>query len=101
MIGNVIEESWLVEIRTSSEHVEPPFASSSLQLCPVEALSYVRAFANGNQPPRSVIELLPAGLQDQPIIAARCTDLDECCFEIQLLFVDRPGPPCGTIPIHS
>ena len=69
MIGNVVEKTRLVEVRTSGQQVDPPFTGSAFQLCSVETLPYIGTFANRNQPPRSVVQLLPARLQDNPVIA--------------------------------
>jgi hypothetical protein len=91
MIGNIIEEARLVEVRTSGEQVDAPIAGLRLQLRPVETLAYVRSFPNRNQPPRPIVQFLPAGLQHQPVVAGRRTDLDERGFDIKLLFIDRPG----------
>src|SRR5439155_15268340 len=60
MVGNIVEESRLVEVRAGRESVDVPSACFASDFDTVKALSNVRPFTNREKPARTVIQLLPA-----------------------------------------
>src|SRR6266853_592979 len=89
MIRRVIEEAWFVQIRSSGEGVDIPRADRARDFEAVEALPDVRSLADGDESARSVVQLLPAHAECDPILA-RSAGLEERGFEVEFLFVDRP-----------
>src|SRR5258708_39535550 len=89
MLGGVIEEAGFVQVRSNGERVDVPRADPAHDFEAVEALPDVRSLADGDESARSVVQLLPAHAECDPILA-RSAGLEERGFEDEFLFVDRP-----------
>src|SRR5260370_15976350 len=89
MIRRVIEEAWFVQIRSNGEGVNIPRADRAHDFEAVEALPDVRSLADGDESARSVVQLLPAYAECDPIFT-RSEGLEERGFAVEFLFVDRP-----------
>src|SRR6267378_693932 len=80
MIRRVIEEARFVQVRSSGEGVDIPRANRAHDLEAVEALPDVRSLADGDESARSVVQLLPAYAECNPIFA-RSAGFEERGFE--------------------
>src|SRR4029077_18264315 len=89
MIRRVIEEARFVQVRSSGEGVDIPRADRAHDFEAVEALADIRSLADGDESARSVVQLLPAHTECDPIFS-RSAGLEERGLEVELLFVDRP-----------
>jgi hypothetical protein len=92
MVGNVVEEAGFVEIGARCEGVDIPPARFTSYLDAIETLTDGWPFANRDQPARSIVQLLPAGAQHNPVFLPRVADLDVRSFKIEPFFVDWPWP---------
>src|SRR5216683_2542475 len=85
MIRRVIEEARLVQVRSSGEGVDIPRADCAHDFEAVEALPDIRPLADGDESARSVVQLLPAYTECDPVFA-RSASLEECGFKVEFLF---------------
>jgi TolB-like protein/tetratricopeptide (TPR) repeat protein len=92
VIRYVIEEARLVQVRPHGPSIDLPIANPALHSRPVKALSYIRPFANGYQPTRTVIQFLAPQLKNNRMIPFSCAQLNKRLLEVELLLVDRPRP---------
>src|SRR5258707_10803739 len=88
MVGNVVEESSLVQVRANRECVDVPRACFAPDLEAVEALAHVWPFANGDKPARAIIQLLPADAQHDPVFLFPVAYFEVRCLKIESPFVN-------------
>src|SRR6202040_3693377 len=89
MIRRVIEEARFVQVRSGGEGVDTPRADRAHYFEAIEALPDVRSLADGDESARSIVQLLPAYAECDPVFA-RSAGLEERGLEVEFLFVDRP-----------
>src|SRR5882724_6359496 len=90
MIGSIVEDSRLVQVRAHGEAVNLPRTDTGLHLEPVKAQAHVGALANIDQTPGAIFEFVPPGSELDPVAFLTRSDFEKCCLEIELFFVDRP-----------
>src|SRR5258708_22838351 len=91
VVWHVIEKTRLVQVRAHGEAVNPPRTDTGLHLEPVKAQAHVGAFANIDQSSGAVLHLMSPDSELDPVafIPRSRSDLEKCCLEIELFFVDR------------
>src|SRR6266550_8330674 len=90
MIGRVIKEARLVQVRPHGEAVNLPRADPGLYLESIKTQADIWALPHIDQATRAVFHLLSAGPKLNPVPIISHSDFDECGLEIQFLFVDWP-----------
>src|SRR6266702_6229332 len=92
MIGGVIKKTRLVQVRSHGEAVNLPRADAGLYFESVKAQPDIRALPHIDQATRAIFHLVSADSELDPVAFIPRSDFEECCLEIDLFFVDRPGP---------
>src|SRR5258705_11630161 len=89
MVRRVVKEARLVHVRAHGEAVNLPRTDTSLHLEPVKAQAHVGTFANIDQAPGAIFQLMSPGSELDPVAFTPRSDFKKCCLEIELFFVDR------------
>ena len=89
VIGGVIKETGLVQVRPKGESVNLPRADAGLYLESVKTQTDIWALPHIDEAPRAVLHLVSAGSELDPVPIITRSDFEKCGLEIQLLFVDR------------
>src|ERR1700739_2730535 len=74
MIGSIVEDPRLVQVRPHGEAVNLPRADTSLHLESVKAQAHVGAFANIDQPPGAIFQFVSPGSELDPVAFIPCSD---------------------------
>ena len=90
VIGSVVKEPEVVEIRTDGPGVNVPQSGLAHDLESIKALSDVWSLPNGYQTAGTVIQLLPACSECDPFLSASGTNIQESLLNVESLLVDRP-----------
>src|SRR6266550_5249012 len=90
MIGRVIKEARLVQVRPHGEAVNLPRPDAGLYLESVKTQADIWTLPHIDQATRAVFHLLSAGSELDPVPIISCSDFEKCGLEIEFLFVDRP-----------
>src|SRR6266404_2122263 len=88
MIGRVIKEARLVQVRSHGEAVNLPRSDPGLDLESVKTQPDIWTLPHIDQATRAIFHLLSAGPELDPVPIISRSDFEECGLEIQLLFVD-------------
>src|SRR5215475_11091217 len=100
MIGGIVKNSRLVQVRPHGEAINLPRTDTGLDLESVKAQAHVGALANIDQTTRAIFQFVSPGPDLDPIALIPGSDFEKCCLEIELFFVDRPRPT-GAIRIEA
>src|SRR5258708_14655457 len=90
MIGRVIKEARLVQVRAHGEAVNLPRSDPRLDLESVKTQADIWTLPHIDQATRAIFHLLSAGPELDPVPITSRSDFEKCGLEIQFLFVDRP-----------
>src|SRR5258706_10759716 len=93
VIRCIVKKSWLVQVWAHGEAVNLPRTDTGFYLEPVIAQAHVGAFANIDQAPGAIFQLVSPGSELDPVVFIPRSDFEKCCLKIELLFVDRPRTP--------
>ena len=88
VIGGIVKNPRLVQVRPHGEAVNLPRTDTGLHLESVKAQAHVGALANIDQAPRAIFQLVSPGSELDPATFIPRSDFEKCCLEIELFFVD-------------
>src|SRR5216684_7631034 len=88
MIGGIVEDPRLVQVRAHGEAVNLPRTDTGLYLEPVKAQAHVGPFANIDQSSGAILHLMSAGSELDPFAFIPCSDFEKCRLEVEFFFVD-------------
>src|SRR5215470_5660241 len=89
MVGRIVENPRLVQVRPHCEAVNLPRTHTGLHLEPVKAQADVGALPNVNQAPGAIFKLVSPGSELDPVVFVPSSDFEKSCLEIEFFFVDR------------
>src|SRR4029077_6088837 len=90
VIGCIVKKTWLVQVWAHGEAVNVPRTDTGFHLEPVKAQAHVGAFANIDEAPGAVFQLMSPGSELDPVAFIPRSYFEKCCLEIEFFFVDRP-----------
>src|ERR1700688_2254591 len=89
VIRCIVKKSWLVQVWAHGEAVNLPRTHTGFYLEPIKAQAHVGPFANIDQAPGTIFQLVSPGSELYPVTFIPRCDFEKCCLEVELLFVDR------------
>jgi hypothetical protein len=90
MIGSVVKEPEVVEIRTNSPGVDVPRSGLAQDLESVKALPNIGSLANRNQAAGTIVQLLSSDSERNPVLLSSEANVQESGLKVEPLLINRP-----------